>query len=283
MAFTKETKIKALLDSARHCCVCHRYKGMKVEVHHIVPAAQGGTDDKKNAIALCFDCHTDAGHYNSLHPRGTKFSAEELRLARDGWHAAVLNNRIDITENEEWRAFQTTGSSCQLQSGIASTMRHPNACSASWFSGDSTVILGSGKTEDKSPDLSTKASWKICISPYWHNYFKKGFILIGCLRYFGGLHSKNYGAQVEILFNDRPIDGFGLMIIAQNHTDYFHRIPLPSQLLNIDIWPLSACQTTYAWPIQKESLLANDFQTVAVRIDNQTSWDIDYVAIICHA
>ncbi len=77
MAFKKEVKINALVSAARHCCVCHRYKGVKVEVHHILPVAKGGADDAENAIALCFDCHADAGHYNNKHPRGTKFSPEE--------------------------------------------------------------------------------------------------------------------------------------------------------------------------------------------------------------
>ncbi len=283
MAFTKETKIKALVNSARHCCVCHRYKGLKVEVHHIVPAAKGGTDDEGNAIALCFDCHADAGHYNSKHPRGTKFSTEELLRDREYWHAAVSNKHIDITEDEEWRAFQTSGSNCQIESGIASTISHLNGCSANWFSGGSTVILGAGEINEKNCDSHTAASWQIVLSPYWKNNFKKGFIVIGCLRYFGGLHTQKYGSQVEIIFNGKPIDGFGLMVIAQNHTDYFHRVPLPSQLLNVDIWPLSACQTTYAWPILKESLSVSDVQTVMVRIENQTSWDIDYVAIVCNA
>ncbi|MBE0427645.1 MAG: HNH endonuclease [Nitrospirae bacterium] len=74
--------------------VCHRYKGVKVEVHHIIPVAKGRTDEAENAIALCFDCHTDAGHYNSKHPRGTKFSPEELNHARDMWHFAVKANKI---------------------------------------------------------------------------------------------------------------------------------------------------------------------------------------------
>ena len=77
------------MDAARHCCVCRRYKGVKVEVHHIVSQSNRGSDDSDNAIALCFDCHADAGHYNLKHPRGTKFSAGELRLARDEWHEHV--------------------------------------------------------------------------------------------------------------------------------------------------------------------------------------------------
>lgn len=74
---------------------------MKVEVHHIVPAAKGGTDTAENAITLCFDCHADAGHYNVEHPRGTKFSVEELRLARDLWHMAVRTNRVHAPDEED--------------------------------------------------------------------------------------------------------------------------------------------------------------------------------------
>lgn len=95
MAFSTETRLQALVAAARHCCVCRRYKGVKVEVHHIVPLSKGGTDSPDNAIALCFDCHADAGHYNPRHPRGTKFSPEELRIARDLWHMAVDMNRIE--------------------------------------------------------------------------------------------------------------------------------------------------------------------------------------------
>lgn len=101
MAFSKKIRMRALVDAARHCCVCHRYRGVKVEVHHIVPLERGGTDTADNAIALCFDCHADAGHYNPMHPRGTKFSPEELRMARDLWHLAVRQNQIQTWEGED--------------------------------------------------------------------------------------------------------------------------------------------------------------------------------------
>ena len=101
MAFSEEVRIQAVMAAARHCCVCHRYKGVMVEVHHIVPISKGGTDDPDNAIALCFDCHADAGHYNPNHPRGTKFSPEELRLARLIWHCAVSMNKIEMPQEED--------------------------------------------------------------------------------------------------------------------------------------------------------------------------------------
>lgn len=96
MPFSKEVRIEALVAAARHCCVCHRYKGVKVEVHHIVPEAQSDDNSAANAIALCHDCHTDAGHYNPQHPRGTKFSPRELRQARDAWHRVVETGPLDV-------------------------------------------------------------------------------------------------------------------------------------------------------------------------------------------
>ena len=98
MPFSKEVRTDALVAAARHCCVCHRYKGVKVEVHHIRPEAESGDNTASNAIALCFDCHTDAGHYNSRHPRGTKFSARELLQARDEWHRIVQIETLDIPD-----------------------------------------------------------------------------------------------------------------------------------------------------------------------------------------
>ena len=94
MGFPKTVKDEMLVASARHCCVCHRYKGVKVEVHHIVQESKGGPNTFENAIALCFDCHADAGHYNLAHPKGTKFSPEELIKAKNTWIKMVRENNI---------------------------------------------------------------------------------------------------------------------------------------------------------------------------------------------
>ncbi len=83
MAFNSTVRNQVLVSAARHCWVCHRYKGVKVKVHHIIPKSEGGNDSLDNAIALCFNCHADAGHYNPKHPRGTKYSPDELRLHID--------------------------------------------------------------------------------------------------------------------------------------------------------------------------------------------------------
>ena len=94
MPFSRSVKVRALLDAARHCCLCRRYKGVKVEVHHIIPQAKGGSNASENAIALCFDCHADAGAYNPEHPRGTKITPDELRCAREEWHEIVRSGAV---------------------------------------------------------------------------------------------------------------------------------------------------------------------------------------------
>jgi hypothetical protein len=60
-----------------------------MQVHHIVPEAQGGPDTIQNAIPLCFDCHEEVGSYNPAHPMGRKFSCDELRRHRDLWFEFV--------------------------------------------------------------------------------------------------------------------------------------------------------------------------------------------------
>lgn len=94
MGFPRGVRDQVMVAAARHCCACHRYKGVKVEVHHIKPESSGGANTFENAIALCFDCHADAGHYNPKQPRGTKFSPSELAKARDNWFAMVQEHNV---------------------------------------------------------------------------------------------------------------------------------------------------------------------------------------------
>lgn len=92
MGFPEKVKIEALVRSRRRCCVCHEYKGVGIEVHHIIPRSEGGEDTLENAIPLCFDCHGAAGHYNPKHPKGTKFSRKELVRHRDEWFRHVQSS-----------------------------------------------------------------------------------------------------------------------------------------------------------------------------------------------
>ncbi|MBI5870980.1 MAG: HNH endonuclease [Actinobacteria bacterium] len=94
MPFSSEVKTEALTKSGRRCSLCLRYKGLKVEVHHIEPEADTHNNTLGNAVSLCFDCHADAGHYNAKHPRGSKFSPAEIRKHRDRLWKLVAEGKI---------------------------------------------------------------------------------------------------------------------------------------------------------------------------------------------
>lgn len=93
--FPRAVKDELLVKAHRHCCICHKNAGTNMEVHHIVPEANGGDDSPENGIPLCLDCHANVEHYNAKHPRGNKFTPEELRKHRDQWFA--------ITGVPEWQ------------------------------------------------------------------------------------------------------------------------------------------------------------------------------------
>lgn len=68
---------------ARSTCRPGRRCTLKPRTDHWY--ADGGSSTLENGIALCLDCHSQAGHYNARHPIGNKYSPEELRRHRDLW------------------------------------------------------------------------------------------------------------------------------------------------------------------------------------------------------
>lgn len=89
MSFSSNIKQKALIACGRHCCLCHRFCGLKIEVHHVKQENEGGANTFENAIPLCFDCHADMRSYDAKHPKGTKYSEAELKRHRDNWYNKV--------------------------------------------------------------------------------------------------------------------------------------------------------------------------------------------------
>jgi len=81
--FSNEDKIKCLLWSNRHCCLCGKACGTDIEIAHIIPRGRQRSWDIDNAIPLCYDCHAEIGRYNRAHPRGNKYRPEELKARRD--------------------------------------------------------------------------------------------------------------------------------------------------------------------------------------------------------
>ena len=79
--FFEEDKVKCLLWSARHCCLCGKPCSLNIEIAHI--PGEEDSSDIRSAIPVCFDCHGTIGHYDPKHPKGLKVRAEELRRRRD--------------------------------------------------------------------------------------------------------------------------------------------------------------------------------------------------------
>jgi hypothetical protein len=85
MTFNRDDVAKLLAACHRRCCICHRFCGVKIETDHIRPTADSGNDDISNAVPVCFDCHAEIHSYNDKHPRGRKFTSEELTEHKAQW------------------------------------------------------------------------------------------------------------------------------------------------------------------------------------------------------
>lgn len=85
MVFGKNEASGLLARCHRRCCVCHRFCGVKMELHHVEYKSDDGSDNIENAIPLCFECHAEVNHYNDSHPRGRKFTKEELLAHKEQW------------------------------------------------------------------------------------------------------------------------------------------------------------------------------------------------------
>jgi HNH endonuclease len=83
--FPDKEAAELLAHCHRRCCVCHRFCGFKMELDHIDPKANGGSDTIDNAIPVCFECHAEIHAYNDKHPRGRKYRPEELKKHKEQW------------------------------------------------------------------------------------------------------------------------------------------------------------------------------------------------------
>jgi hypothetical protein len=101
MSFSRETVEDVLVACGRICCICRKFCGVRIELHHIKPQHKGGDDSLENCIPLCFDCHAEVEHYNTNHPRGRKFTPGELIKHRDKWFATVCELNTPLPEAEE--------------------------------------------------------------------------------------------------------------------------------------------------------------------------------------
>ncbi len=187
------------------------------------------------------------------------------------------NDKQYSKDQAVWNSSIILGFSFYLVNGIVGTAKVPNGHPLTSFSGDSTAILGAADSEGMESISETTATWNIPLDARALRHFDSGYLVVACLRYFGGLHSWIYDSKVKISMNHKMVDGFGLRVKPLNHSDYFHRIPSPNLP---DISPISYCQTIYAWPLLKDKLENTLEQLVSIEIGNNVRWDIDYIGLV---
>jgi len=105
MAFPDSVVDKALIACGRRCCLCKKFCGTKMELHHIKQKADEGPDTFENCIPLCFNCHADAGSYNPRHPKGRKYTEAELKAHRDNWYEKIKNSNIYVLQEKGEQFF----------------------------------------------------------------------------------------------------------------------------------------------------------------------------------
>jgi hypothetical protein len=100
MSFPPNISEKALLDCGRCCCICHKFCGFKIELHHIIQKSEGGEDSYENCIPLCLDCHAEVKAYNPKHPKGRKYNESELIGHRNRWYEKVQSKSFLLVHPE---------------------------------------------------------------------------------------------------------------------------------------------------------------------------------------
>lgn len=82
-----------------------------MQIHHIVPEAEGGSGEYDNGIPVCLDCHAEIESRSNM---GRRFTAEELRQHRDRWFA-IPRDRPEVLI----RAAQTQSETGPLEALLA--------------------------------------------------------------------------------------------------------------------------------------------------------------------
>ena len=80
---------EAVIHRDNYTCRCCGKRHTRLEVHHIVFRSQGGTDDEKNLITLCKECH-DAIHAGTL-----VLTKKPRRLSlKHATHMSIIRSRL---------------------------------------------------------------------------------------------------------------------------------------------------------------------------------------------
>lgn len=105
MSFPRAVVDELLARTGRMCAICQERHNL--QVHHIVPTSEGGSDATSNAIPLCPNCH-DQVHSRRAPGRVTRlYSPEELRRHLE--RTIRLANKQEETAAENLEGEATPG------------------------------------------------------------------------------------------------------------------------------------------------------------------------------
>jgi hypothetical protein len=86
-----EVEASILARCARHRCIYRKFKPLHLQIHHILPRAQGGNDFEENLAPICLDCHSAVHSKLSM---AKNFSELELKLARNEIYELAKSGRL---------------------------------------------------------------------------------------------------------------------------------------------------------------------------------------------
>ena len=124
MTFLSSTKTVVRRRAWFACCICKRIS-LGLEVHHILPQAEGGPDSEENAAPLCPSCHRIYGGNPELRAR--------IREMRDAWYEICECLFTDSREPGE--VFRSIHEVFSLEELERLTIHNP------------TYVLGSERTD----------------------------------------------------------------------------------------------------------------------------------------
>jgi hypothetical protein len=187
-----------------------------------------------------------------------------------------------MVEVVRWALSLLAGSAGVVDKGRAWTSGLPGPHRPEYFPSAKTLIVGLDEGLVAPGRATTKLHWDVPLMSTATRDGGRIFLVIGCTRHFGGLHSRSYDGAASIYVNEQSVDGINLRLRPDTHSDYFHRAPLPNG------FPvegnLEECSTLYAWSVPQSILNPHRReQSVSIVLDDNVVWDIDHVGFVYEA
>ena len=89
---------RMMTKCGRRCCICRRFRPLRLQVHHIVERSKGGTHEEDNLIVTCQTCHSDV---HSHVPFMRRFTVAELKGHRDAVIKLVSEGTLPATDVDD--------------------------------------------------------------------------------------------------------------------------------------------------------------------------------------